>query len=352
VIEKLRKRSGRSRVAPDGLITARDVASRAGVSISAVSRAFTEGASISSETRSKVFEASNALGYRPNRLARSLMTRRTELIGLISNNFDNPFFMEIFDLFTRELQERGLRPLLVNLTGGGSSEAAFDLVLQYRVDGVIVASSSLQHDVAEACARAKLPVVQVFGRPARSSGVAVVGTDNVRGGQLAAKILIDEHYRRIALLGGPREAPSTQDRLAGFREALTGSDTQLVIESYGLSFSYSEGKRLMTELLHQNRERFDAVFCGDDIMAIGALDACRDAGISVPRDLGILGFDDIPMASWSAYELSTIRQPVDEVIRTAIDLIVSMVNGERQRFKSRLFLGTPVLRGTLREKAG
>src|SRR5262249_860698 len=148
---------------------------------------------------------------------------------LISNNFDNPFFLEIFDLFTRELQERGLRPLLVNLTGGGSPQAALDLVLQYRVDGVIVASSSLQRELAEACAGANLAVVQVFGRPARRSNVTVVGTDNRQGGRLAADMLVKEGYRRIALLGGPREAPSTEDRLAGFREQLRLSDARLVI---------------------------------------------------------------------------------------------------------------------------
>src|SRR6185295_7195168 len=123
--------------------TAREVAAVAGVSISAVSRTFTEGASVSPATRSKVLDASRRLGYQPNLLARGLMTRRTELIGLISNNFDNPAHMVIFDLFTRRLQQLGLRPILMNLTEGMPPNGALDVLQQYSVDGVIVASSPL-----------------------------------------------------------------------------------------------------------------------------------------------------------------------------------------------------------------
>ena len=127
----------------DRRTTAKEVAEAAGVSISAVSRTFTKGASVSPATREKVLAATPQLGYQPNLLARALMTKRTELIGLISNNFDNPAFMEIFDLFTCQLQQRGRRPLLVNLSGGMESAAALDLLLQYNVDGVIIASSTL-----------------------------------------------------------------------------------------------------------------------------------------------------------------------------------------------------------------
>src|SRR5438105_7693643 len=137
--------------------TAREVAELAGVSISAVSRTFTEGASVSAATRSKVLDASRSLGYQPNLLARGLMTRRTELIGLISNDFDNPAFMEIFDLFTRRLPPRGRRPLLATLTDGAPPGGALEMLLQYSVDGVIVASSPLHRELAAACVAAHLP---------------------------------------------------------------------------------------------------------------------------------------------------------------------------------------------------
>src|SRR5262245_51152974 len=165
--------------------TAKEVAEAAGVSISAVSRTFTKGASVSPATRERVLEATRQLGYQPNMLARALMTKRTELIGLISNNFDNPAFMEIFDLFTRRLQQRGRRPLLVNLSGEMDSASALELLLRYNVDGVIIASSMLPREFAEACADARLPVVQAFGRAGAAPDVHVVGANNVQGGRLA-----------------------------------------------------------------------------------------------------------------------------------------------------------------------
>ena len=131
--------------------TARDVAEAAGVSISAVSRTFTPGASVSAKTRELVTSAAERLGYKPNRLARSLMTGRTELIGLVSNHFANPTFMEVFDLFTRELQARGLRPLLANLGEDEDGKAALDMLQQYNVDAVLIATSAPPAGFAASC---------------------------------------------------------------------------------------------------------------------------------------------------------------------------------------------------------
>jgi DNA-binding LacI/PurR family transcriptional regulator len=336
----------RSSQSPRRRATARDVAELAGVSISAVSRAFTDGASISPDMRSKVVGASRQLGYQPNLLARGLMTRRTELIGLISNNFDNPFFMEIFDLFTRSLQKRGLRPLLVNLTDGMSPDDALDLLLQYSVDGVVIASSSLHRELAQACARAGLPVVQAFGRRIGRSAINVVGSDNVQGGTAAANLLLSRGYRRVAFLGGPLAATPTEDRLRGFRSRLGASGLEPVAEVFGRSFSYAEGNRLMRILMGQSA--VEAVFCGDDILAIGAIDACRKAGIAIPEEMGFVGFDDMSMASWAAYDLTTIRQPVAKIIATAVELIVSAIDEPVQSSRSRLLPCEVVDRGTLR----
>ena len=149
-------------------VTLREVAERAGVSRSAVSRTFTEGASVSEKTRQKVEQAARDLGYSPNALASSLTTGRTKMIGLISNNFHNPIFLQVFDLFTRGLQDRGLRPLLVNLTDETDPENSVHMLRQYSVDGVIVASSTLPVTFARAFRDAGMPVVHSFGRHAAS----------------------------------------------------------------------------------------------------------------------------------------------------------------------------------------
>ncbi len=329
----------------DRRVTAREVAELAGVSISAVSRTFTEGASVSPATREKVIAATRALGYQPNILARSLMTRRTELIGLISNNFDNPAFMEIFDLFTRRLQQKSLRPLLANLSGGARTDSALDMLLQYNVDGVIVASSMLSPEFGEACADAKLPVVQAFGRRG-SKTVNVVGADNEQGGELAAGLLRERDYRTIAFLGGPQSATSSQDRLKGLKKRLKADGLAPVAEVYGYSYSHESGVAMMRQLLKNGG--IDSVFCGDDILAMGALDACREAGVNVPEDIGILGFNDIAMAAWPAYALTTIRQPIGDIISTAIDLLLTVIAEPDRRVEVRLFPCQPVIRKTLR----
>lgn len=347
-----RKRSVKSTIIPqqDRPVTAKEVAELAGVSISAVSRAFTKGASVSTATRDKIMQAARSLGYHPNILARSLMTRRTELIGLVSNNFDNPAFMEIFDLFTRRIQQHGRRPLLANLSGGTRVEGALDMLRQYSVDGVIIASSTLPPQFIEACAEASLPTVHAFGRAGGKPEINTVGSDNVQGGRLAGDILLERGYRRIAFLGGPRAAISTEDRLRGLRASLEAKSMAPAAEIFGHTYSHETGVALMRELLRSGD--FDAVFCGDDILAMGALDACRDAGVNVPRELGIVGFNDMAMAAWSSYNLTTIRQPIGDIIVTAVELVLEVIEQSGRTAKSRLFPCETVIRGTLRTIKG
>jgi DNA-binding LacI/PurR family transcriptional regulator len=336
------------KISPQSRATARDVAAIAGVSTSAVSRTFTKGASVSPITRNKVAEAARRLGYRPNLLARSLTTKRTELIGLVSNNFENPLFLDVFDHFTRRLQQRGLQPLLANLTAGEPPDGALNMLRQYSVDGVIVASSSLHRKLLRACVKAGLPAVQAFGRPGGRIRANVVAADNVQGGRVAANLFCERGYRRVAFLGGPLSATSTEDRLEGFRERLLRDSLRPIAEVYANAFSYAEGKTLMQGLIRTGN--IDGVFCGDDILAIGAIDACRECGMSVPKDIGVIGFDDMPMASWGAYNLTTVRQPVADIIGTAIDLIISIVEEPGRSQPSRLFACEAVVRETLRPR--
>lgn len=331
---------------PARSLTARQVADRAGVSVSAVSRTFTSGASVAPATRERVLTAARELGYRPNLMAQSLMTGRTNLIGLVSNNFDNPAFMEIFDLFTRGLQDRGFRPLLANLSAATETAPALDMLLQYKVDGVILASSALPDPFIEGCRAAGLPLVHAFGRVRRAGAVAVASVDNIAGGQLAAEALLARRYRRIAFLGGPASATSTLDRLEGLSRALRRHGLALVRTVYAPAYSHEAGQALMRELLGAGG--FDAVVCGDDILALGALDACVAAGVGVPRQIGILGFNDIAMAAWPSYRLTTIRQPIGDIITAAVDMITTMVEEDRQRVASRKFRCSLVERGTLR----
>jgi DNA-binding LacI/PurR family transcriptional regulator len=311
-----------------------------------VSRSFTEGASVSAKTRAKVEKAANDLGYTPNALASSLTTGRTKLIGLIVNNFHNPLILEVFDLFTRGLQDRGLRPLLVNLSDATDPAASVKMLRQYSVDGVIVASSTLPSSFAESFKNAGLPVVHAFGRYAIAPDVHVVGIDNVACGRMAAEALVQRGYRRLAFLGGPRTATSTQDRVAGFLGALAPYPEIRVTTSYATDYSFDAGRAEMQRLLTETPA--EAYFCGDDLLAVGALSAIEEAGLAVPGDIGLIGLNDMEMARWQLIGLTTIHQPVAQIIEAAIDLVVSIIEKPDRPPEVRLFPCRVIERRTLR----
>ena len=327
-------------------VTLKDVAERAGVSRSAVSRTFTDGASVSAKTRAKVEQAAAELGYAPNALASSLTTGRTKLIGLIANNFHNPLILEVFDLFTRGLQDRGLRPLLVNLSDATDPAASVRMLRQYSVDGVIVASSTLPPSFALAFKAAGLPVVHAFGRYSTAPDVHVVGIDNVACGRMAARTLVERGYQRVAFLGGPRTATSTEDRMAGFLAELAAHPQVTASTSFATEYTFDAGRSEMQRLLEDRPA--EAYFCGDDLLAVGALSALQEAGLSVPGDVGLVGLNDMEMARWQMIGLTTIRQPVAEIIDAAIELVVDASETPDRRPETRLFPCSIVERESLR----
>ena len=328
-------------------VTLREVAERAGVSRSAVSRTFTPGASVSGRTRAKVESAARELGYTPSALASALSTGRTRLIGLVANNFHNPLFLEIFDRFTRLLQERGLRPLLVNLTEETDPGKSVRLLRQYSVDAVIVASSTLPDGFARAFRDAGLPVVHAFGRRSAAGEVPVVGIDNAECGRIAARTFHARGYRRVAFLGGPAHATSTRDRLAGFADELARLGGMRHNASFADAYTFEAGRAEMQRLLAEGPPA-EAYFCGDDVVAVGALSAVRDAGLDVPGAVGLLGLNDMEMAGWANIDLTTIRQPVADIIAASVDLAVASIDDPALPPETRLFPCAIVERKTLR----
>jgi len=327
-------------------ITAQDVADKAGVSRSAVSRAFTPGASVSARMRKRVEDAAKELGYRPNVLASSLTTRRTKLIGLVSDNFHNPLFLDVFDLFSRGLQERGLRPLLLNLSGERDPENSINLLRQYSVDGVLVASSTLPPGFAKAFADEGIPIVHSFGRHAVSPPVTIVGIDNVECGRMAAKTLLARGYKSVGFLGGPELASSTQDRVTGFREELAKFPDIHVTHSYSKAYSFQAGRAEMQRLLKGDLQ--EAYFCGDDVLSVGALSAATEAGLKVPEDIGFIGLNDMEMAGWQNINLTTIRQPIEEIINSSLQLMQSMLEDPDHEPQGLIFPCEIIERGTLK----
>lgn len=319
------------------------VADLAGVSRSAVSRCFTPGASVSAQMRARVMTAAEALGYSPNLLARSLTTRQTGMVGLVLNNFHNPVFLQIFDLFTRGLQDRGLRPLLVNLSNETDPARSVQMLRQYSADGVVVASSELPNTFAESFKAAGIPTVLAFGRGSGTPAVDVVSIDNHAAGQMAARALVARGYRHLGFIGGPERATTTMDRWAGFAE-IAG---QGVAARFSGDYSFEAGRRAMLAEIDSGHLA-QAYFCADDVLSIGAISALRDRGFGVPQDVGVIGLNDMEMADWANIRLTTIRQPFAEMVEIVLERLVQLMANPESPPQARILPCTLTERDTLR----
>ncbi len=326
-------------------VTLRDVARAAGVSASAVSRAFTPGASVAPATRSRIMLASAKLGFQPNRLAASLTTGRTRLVGIVADDFGNPFFLRVFDLFTAGLQARGFRPLLVNLQAGTPATEALGMLREYAVDAAILISATLPYGFARTFRDAGLPVAHCFARANARPDVPQSGIDDAQAGRLAARTLIGRGYVSLGYLGGPQQTQPAQDRFNGFQDE-TAKLNMTIVSAYAAAWSFDAGRATMQTMLENGP--CDAYFCADDVLAIGAISALRDAGLRVPGDVGVIGLNDMEMAGWAGIDLTTIAQPVADIVAACIEQTLALIENPGLAAEARIFPARLVLRGTLR----
>jgi DNA-binding LacI/PurR family transcriptional regulator len=301
--------------------TAHDVARLAGVSQSAVSRAFTEGASISAAKRETIIAAAAQLGYRPNILARSLNKGSSKVVGVVFGHFDNPFFANALERFADELGRRGLRMLLFTAETNATVDEQVTELLSYQVSSVILMAVNLSSKLAAECARSNIPVV-MFNRTTEeeTSAFAVTG-DNEAGAAAIARHLLATGRRRIAFMAGYDDSSTSRQREAAFKAALAGGglgEPRRVVGHYSRAGAVEATRALFAH----PAGRPDALFCANDLMAIAAIETLRgDYGLEPGRDCAVAGFDDIPMASWPSFALTTFSQPVDEMVARAVSLI-------------------------------
>jgi DNA-binding LacI/PurR family transcriptional regulator len=310
--------------------TAQEVARLAQVSQSAVSRTFTPGGSVSEKTRSKVIAAANALGYRPNALARSLITRRSRIIALVMSYLENQFYPLVIERLSQKLQKQGYHVLLF-ISDLHEADSVLAEILQYQVDGVVMASTMLSSDLAKNCSDSGVPVV-LFNRVADASALAryttsSVTSNNYQGGRLVAELLQSRGHRRIAFLAGLENSSTSVDRERGFSEGLLDGRGSIFRRAVG-HYSFDGAQKAMRELF-VGADQPDAVFVANDHMAIAAMDVLRiELGLRIPEDVGVIGFDDVPQAAWGAYQLTTVAQSVEAMVDATVDLLHEQMQGE------------------------
>jgi len=306
--------------------TAQAVAALARVSQSAVSRTFTPGASVSEDTRARVLTAAKTLGSRPTALARSLITRRSRIIALVMGYLENQFYPLVIEKLSQTLQRQGYHVLLFITDVEDNNDSVLAEILQYQVDGMVMASATLSPDLARQCADTGVPVV-MFNRVPQTSAFAgnstsSVTSDNRRGGRLAAELLLARGYRRIAFLAGHEMSSTNLERERGFREALADAGAAVFARAVG-HYDFDRAREATRTLFAAAAdERPDAVFVANDHMAFAALDVLRqELGLQVPAQVGVIGFDDVPQAAWGAYRLTTVVQSVDEMVQATVGLL-------------------------------
>lgn len=321
-------------------VTATDVARLAGVSQSAVSRVFTPGASASKATAERVRAAAEQLGYRPDPLARAMITGRTRIIGLVVAYLDNQFYPVAIELLSRALQEKGYHVLV--FMAENSTERVPQVMqelLDYQVDGIITASVAMTNDLTERCRTAGIPVV-MFNRGQDDEGLSEVTSNNLAGGRRAAQHLIDTGHHRIAHIMGWQGSSTGRDRAQGFRAALDAaglSPFAMVDGMYSQEVAAKEARALFA-----GPDRPDAIFVGNDHMAFAVMDTLRfELGLSVPGDVSIIGYDDVPLAAWASYNLTTIRQPVRRMVEATVDILLNQIEGETK--PARIHIDGPLI---------
>lgn len=330
-------------------VTSADVARAAGVSQSAVSRVFTPGASASAATSAKVKKAALELGYRPNSLARAMITGQSRIIGLVVTYLDNQFYPLAIEYLNRALQAEGYHVLLFTTGNEDDVRPVVEELMDYQVDGIVTASVGMSNALGAECDAAGIPVV-MFNRGQDGGTHSQVTSDNVEGGRAVARFMVAAGYTRIAHISGWQSSSTGRDRAQGFAEGLAECGLEPAFVEEGMY-----RREIAAEIARRRfggPDRPEAVFVGNDHMAFAVMDTLRfELGLSVPDDVGVVGYDDVPIASWPAYDLTTIRQPVNRMVEATVEVLLARINGDDE--PRRVLIPGPLkIRGSSRKPKG
>jgi LacI family transcriptional regulator len=312
-------------------ITSHDVARLAGVSQATVSRALRDLPGVSVVTRGRVREASRALGYVPSHAGRSLSTQSSGRICVVSAELGNPFYPALIEPLHDALEARGYSMIL--MTDRGEVPFEVEALIDGSLDAVILTTSEISSEIPAQLRRRGLPFI-CLNRLVDGVDADSVSVDNVAGGAIAADLLAQLGHKRIAEIPGPCNTSTGRDRHRGFQDRLATLGLTLpphMVQE--IPFSDIAGQRAAVMLL-ENKIQPSAIFCGNDVIAMGVLNACRSLGVDVPNELTVVGFDDIPMAGWELIALTTLRVDLFSMAQTAARLAVERISEPDKPYQS------------------
>lgn len=301
-------------------VTSRDVAKLAGVSQSTVSRVFGNG-NVKSEARERVLQAAEQLGYRPNFMARSMIRGKTNIVGVVVGEGMGPFYHAIVNELIDKVQAAGKQCLMFRLSKRDNIDNIVLKVLQFQVEAIVITAPAIKKDVRQISVSGDVPVI-LFNRYIEQPDVGMVYVDSVLGAQAAAEHLCELGHKRIGYVCYKNDTREEVEKKIGFSEVLHQHNIfSLFCEraDYSYEAGYEAGRRLLDR---GEEKRPSAVFCTSDLTALGVMDVARqEFGLKVPSELSVVGYDDIPMARWKAYGLTTVRQEYGRLVDETLDLI-------------------------------
>lgn len=327
-------------------VSSKDVARLAGVSQSTVSRAYNPAYPLKDSLKKKVFAAAKELGYRPNAIARSLLSNRTNIIGIVTSNLDSPFISNALNSFIFRLQESGFQSLVFVARHSDDIDTVVDRVLQYQVDLLLIFGARSTTRMTKMCTEHGTPVV-LFNRYIPHSGVSAVCCNDLQCGQQVAEELYASGYRNFAYVSGFENATTSIDRKAGFMAKLQelGVENCQVIQG---GYSYEAGLRAGEAIIRDHPD-VDVCFCANDITALGVYDYVKYvAKRNIPEEFGVVGFDDIDTAQNLSYRLTTVRQPIEQMVEATIATIHDTLADPSRKPVLKIIEGEYIKRDTTR----
>ena len=309
-------------------VSIKDIAREAGVSHSTVSRALSDSPLVKAETRERISQLAEEMGYTPNTVARSLVRRRTETLGLVVSTVADPFAAEVVRGIEETAFDNGFGVLLCGSGNNRDREiAAVRMLREKRVDGIVVSASTVGDFYMPLLDELDIPIVLVNREQGTEYTYSVV-TDDIHGGALAVNYLLDLAHRRIGVITGPVQSQSSHNRLQAYRQTIEELDIpfdpQLVVQGDGKADGGYASADCLLDVVHPPT----AIFCYNDLTAIGAIRAIKNRGLSVPDDVSVMGFDDIPFAEYVDPPLTTVRQHRYTMGRLATEMILALLNGK------------------------
>lgn len=319
-------------------VTSYDVAEAAGVSQSAVSRVFLKGRSVSKKTREKVLATAKELGYKPNAIARMLISKRSGMVAVILSSRANLNYPEVLSLLNKRLSEKNERVLLFNLDDAEGLEEILEQIWTFRVDGVVALAAHFDDESITQFKEHNIPVV-LYNRKVSGDTTSSVCCNHELGIDQLVNLLHNHNHKNYLIVSGPLDSDVAKERLTCAQTSLLKRGYQDVPVETG-DYSYESGRQALSSWMASNLAP-TAVVCSNDTMAIGVIDEAREKfGLKVPEDLSVVGFDGVNAVSWHSYQLTTVKQPLEQMTKAAVDILLEQIESPENPAQLRVWSGS------------